>query len=92
MFLEKLVGKNKFQRGYAIIFVDDSKFFNQNRKNDGIYKYFRVAHNATGIPITGKIEKPTGDTDKNVIINGIYKIKWDEVNSKIRYAVIEILC
>ena len=89
MFLEKIVGKGKFKSGYAIIFVDDSNFYDQKRKIDGIYKYFRI-NNDTIEPITGKIQKPTGKKCKNVLINGNYQINWHQVNSKIRYAVIEV--
>lgn len=93
MFLEKIVGKGKFESGYAIIFVDDSNFYEPKRKLDGIYNYFRSDTPEPEV-ITGEIEKPTGKKCKNVLINGKYKVQWQKVfhqeNSKIRYAVIEV--
>ncbi len=38
---------------------------------------------------SGKIIKPTGKKDTEVIINGTYKSKWGTVNEGIKYTIIE---
>ena len=51
---------------------------------DGIYKYFRG-----GEPLHGKIVKPTGAKDQEVVIEGKYVIRWKELRDGRRYTWIE---
>ena len=52
---------------------------------DGIYKYFRA-----GEPLHGKIGKPTGSMDQEVMIVGKYVIRWQELANDRRYTWIEV--
>ncbi|MYD93796.1 MAG: hypothetical protein F4Y02_08905 [Chloroflexi bacterium] len=51
---------------------------------DGIYRYFRG-----GEPLHGKIVKPTGAKDQEVLIEGKYVIRWKELRDGRRYTWIE---
>ncbi len=51
---------------------------------NGIYKYFRG-----GEPLHGKIVKPTGAKDQEVVIEGKYVIRWKELRDGRRYTWIE---
>ena len=51
---------------------------------DGIYKYFRG-----GEPLHGKIVKPTGAKDQEVVIEGKYVIRWKKLKNGCRYTWIE---
>lgn len=88
-FLEKL--KNK-ESGFAatalLIFVDHSLFCCAGR-TDGIYGYFRNNRPNGVMPINGVINKPTGQQNDRVIINGMYTVNWVAVNDKQKYAFIE---
>lgn len=82
-FMEQLKDLG-FDSTYCITIVDkESKpFYEECRKNDGIYAYFRK-----GETISGKIPKPTGKKNTSVTIDGNYGIEWiDEGNWK-RYFI-----
>ena len=51
---------------------------------DGIYKYFRG-----GEPLHGKIVKPTGAKNQEVVVEGKYIIRWRELRDGRRYTWIE---
>jgi hypothetical protein len=82
-FLEQLV-RSRFSHSYFLMFVNDHLFYS-GEATHGIYSYFRE-----GIPITGRIQKPTGKRDKYVNIEGSYNVEWIRISKNLRYALIEI--
>ena len=75
------------------------KFLNSSQINlttSGIYKPFRT-ENLNQIPqLTGKIDKPTGEKNTNVTLEGTYEVQWQTFCSSNtcltnwRYCIIEI--
>ena len=51
---------------------------------DGIYRYFRG-----GEPLKGKIRKPTGAKDQEVMIGGKYLMRWRQLRDGRKYTWIE---
>ena len=82
-FLENL-RLNGFVKCWFVIVVDDPLFHSRGQKT-GIYQFFRA-----GIPIHGKIQKPTGAKDDMVNIIGSYPIIWNDIDKNRKYAVVEI--
>jgi hypothetical protein len=72
-----------FARTALHIFADDRPFFS-GPSNKVIYSYFRAAR-----PITGRIEKPTGDRNDHLQIKGSYVVSWLPVSSTTKYAFVE---
>lgn len=72
-----------FARAALLIFADDRLFF-AGPSDKVIYSYFRAAR-----PITGRIEKPTGDSNNHVQIEGSYVVSWHPVSSTTKYAFVE---
>lgn len=81
-FIEELHDAG-FSAAGLVIFVDDKLFY--NGRNDGIYGYFR-----SGIPIHGRIRKPTGGKDSETWVRGSYSVKWKQVLGAMKYAVIDV--
>lgn len=82
-FLEQLV-KYGFSAGYFLIIVDDHNFFEGDVPNP-IYKYFR-----RGTTINGTIQKPTGEKNVFITIDGNYSITWRPISNKLNYSLVEI--
>ena len=82
LFLEQLVMAG-FDSAYFIALVDDHLFY--EGKIGGIYGLFR-----NGQPITGLISKPTGRQDYSVLIEGSYTVKWQLIDSNLKYCIINI--
>ncbi len=72
-----------FSRTALLIFADDPCFWSGS--TSGIYGHFRG-----GRPITGHIQKPTGNKDQDLRIKGSYTIAWTPVSSDIRCALVEV--
>jgi hypothetical protein len=85
-FLEELKASNLFGKCYLIVVTDDSDFW-QGSKNDGIYAPFR-----NGIPLKGKIYKPTGigKNEKFYQISGKYHVAWNTLTNNFRYFSVEV--
>ena len=83
-FLEQLK-KAGFAKGYFIAFTDQTLFYEEGLNNGGIYEYFRK-----GKVLTGLIQKPTGNKDKSVTLEGKYKVEWNTVNEILKYMLVEI--
>ena len=73
-----------FSRTALLIFADDRPFF-AGPSEKVIYSYFRA-----GRPITGRIEKPTGDKNDHVEIKGHYAVSWLPVSGTTKYAYVEV--
>ena len=82
-FLEQL-HLSGFKRCYFLMVADHPLFYERGVKTS-IYKYFRA-----GVPIHGRIEKPTGAKDEAVEISGSYRINWNTIDERRKYAVVEI--
>ncbi len=78
-FLEQL-HSNGFTNNIFLAFTNDHNFWNDVGKEDTIYEMFRKRKKIEGI-----IRKPTGKKDEVIDLNGIYDIKWNPVNSELRY-------
>ena len=95
-FLEELKNYG-FDKCYFVVLVDDEKFYSKiNLTTSGIYKPFRT-ENLNQIPqLTGKIDKPTGQKNTNVTLQGTYEVQWqtfcssNTCLSNWRYCIIEI--
>lgn len=94
-FLEELrrKGNNPFQSAYAIVLVDDEKFYHMPSKGSGkkwVYKHFR----GVTLPLNaGEIyQKPTGDSFESVelSLHNDYRIEWIGSKNKLRYYIVEI--
>ena len=72
-----------FARAALLIFADARPFYAGS--GEGIYGFFR-----SGRPITGRIEKPTGDKNDHVQIKGSYVVSWLPVSAATRYAFVEV--
>ena len=71
-----------FENTFAVIFVDDSNFW--KGKPEGIYGYFRDQQT-----IEGSIKKPLAKNDEQIDLKGKYKVEWQGVNDKLKYAIIK---
>lgn len=80
-FVEQLKASG-FRRCYVVIFADDHLFYEGN--SDGIYGYFRE-----GRVLSGRVQKPTGKRDTEIILRGAYRIGWRAVKGPLRYTIIE---
>ena len=87
-----------FGRCFTVVLADDPKFFMRTgRESDSsIYNMFRTLYSdstsAESVPITNKIQKPTGNKDGNIcVIKGCYRPEWKHLGkSDIRYYIIEV--
>jgi hypothetical protein len=83
-FLEELKTIGGFQQAIFIALVDDRLFYEGNPA--GIYEHFRNSK-----PISGKIEKPTGNKNgKFVHIQGEYTVTWKPISDSRKYTMIII--
>jgi hypothetical protein len=80
-FAEELTAAGFSAAGLAV-FVDDQLFYGGSTK--GIYDYFRG-----GKPLHGRIQKPTGRQDYDVLVRGCYPIRWKPISGPLVYAVVE---
>lgn len=85
-FLEELKASGKFFQCFFIVVANDSNFW-QGSKNDGIYAPFR-----NGIPLKGKIYKPTGNekNEKFHQLSGAYHVAWNVLPNNFRYFAVEV--
>lgn len=92
-FLEQVVGKEKFKKGYFIAVASDPLFYKGGKTKEGIYKFFRTQNNDNNenINITGEIPKPTGSGGKPITIHGSYKAEWKQIKDDCFYCIIEIV-
>lgn len=82
-FLEQLV-KSGFNESYFIMFADDPLFYVE-KGGESIYKAFRAEK-----LIKGEIIKPTGKRDEKLILDGEYKIEWQNLPSKLKYFIVQV--
>lgn len=80
-FAEELNGAG-FQEAWVIIFAKDRLFYEGS--TNGIYAHFR-----DGKELHGVVGKPTGSRNEEVHIQGRYRVQWQSVVEKLRYACIE---
>ena len=80
-FLEEL-NVAGFSSCLFLAIVEQRPFYAGN--SYGIYRYFRG-----GEPLHGKIGKPTGAKDEEVMIGGRYVIRWKELRDGCKYTWIE---
>lgn len=81
-FLEQLV-KAGFKSAYFLALVDHRHFYSGSGK--GIYGHFR-----DGVPITGKIAKPTGVKNHEITIEGSYVVSWLRVSDETKFCLIRV--
>ncbi len=81
-FLEEIKVAGFFNCLFLAI-VEQRPFYSGNA--DGIYKYFRA-----GEPLNGKIGKPTGLRDLEVMIEGTYVIRWKELGDGRKYTWVKV--
>ena len=81
-FCEELVAAG-FSRSAFVVFAEDRLFYEGTP--EGIFSFFRG-----GMPLHGRITKPTGKKDEFVSISGHHTIRWNPVRGSLRYAVVEI--
>ena len=81
-FLEELKVAG-FSSCLFLAVVEQRPFYAGN--SYGIYRYFRG-----GEPLHGKIGKPTGAKDEEVMIEGRYVIRWKELRDGRKYTWVEI--
>jgi hypothetical protein len=67
-----------------VIFADDPLFYQGSK--EGIYAYFRG-----GKPLSGRIQKPTGRKDDEVVLHGAYSVGWRPISGSFQFAVIEVV-
>lgn len=72
-----------FTAACLVIFAEDHLFY--EGPQDGIYGYFRG-----GRPIHGRIQKPTGKKDAEVVVRGSYSVRWQPISGSLMYAVVEV--
>lgn len=77
-FLEQLVAAG-FEAGLFLMLVDDELFY-RGRDQAGIYRFFR-----RGLPIHGRIVRPTGQRDSWVEVRGSYPVRWSHLGGGISY-------
>ena len=82
VFAEQLK-RSGFNKAYLVIFAEDRRFY-EGGKQDGIYGFFRGGHR-----LSGAVRKPTGKRDSELVINGDYQIKWNDVKGSLKYTLIE---
>jgi hypothetical protein len=71
-----------FQATGLLIFADDRLFY--EGPSEGIYGFFRNGH-----PLRGKIQKPTGRRDDEVVLRGTYTIEWKPILGSLYFTLIE---
>lgn len=81
-FLEQLVSSG-FHSAYFLAVADHRHFYSGNR--EGIYGLFR-----SGVPITGKITKPTGTKDKEVNVIGSYTANWLQISGDTKFCLVQV--
>lgn len=81
-FLEQLVSSG-FDSAYFLAVVDHHHFYSGSV--EGIYGLFRG-----GIPITGKITKPTGAKDKEINIVGSYTANWYPILGSTMFCLLRV--
>jgi hypothetical protein len=74
-FMEQVKERIGFNQTFAVTLAIDENF-HKGQKIDGIYRYFR-----SNDVLTGKIQKPTGNPDKQktLEVKGRYKIQWKNI-------------
>ena len=80
--MEELKGKG-FSSTYCLTLVQKTNFYSGKKKN-GIYAFFRGKDH-----VHGKIVKPTGQKDEEIMIEGSYIIDWKGLGD-MRYYCVEI--
>ena len=83
LFAEQLCDAG-FREAFAIILVEHEGFYSGNRKN-GIYQYFREEAD-----LTGMVKKPTGNKREGIRIRDKYKIDWQQIRGKLKYALVHV--
>lgn len=81
-FLEQLKTEG-FTKAFFIAFADDRLFYEGN--GDGIYGYFR-----NGQGLTGELQKPTGNQNESVTVEGNYTVMWEPVDGMLKYMIVVI--
>lgn len=72
-----------FLNATFVVFAEDPLFYSGTV--DGIYRFFRSQS-----VLTGRVEKPTGKRDQEVVLRGAYRIRWQPVVGQLMYAVVEV--
>ncbi len=72
VFMEQLK-EFGFDNTACICVTTEPKLYLGKIRNDGIYRYFRGDNPSM---ITGRVDKPTGKTDKFLEIKGSYQVQW----------------
>lgn len=84
-FMEELMERG-FTKNCCVALVSSRPFY-EGINEKGIYRYFRIEHS-----VYGEVFKPTG-VEKNkesIMIFGKYNFKWQNLDEKRKYYVIEI--
>lgn len=85
-FMEEVQEIFGFTETFCVCLTNDSNFYEQKTKNDGIYQYFRKSNNL----ILGTIQKPTGDKNEFISLNRQHQIDWQELIGNYRHYIIKI--
>ncbi len=83
-FLEELKAQAGFKAACLLVLADDPLLYAAG-SIAGIYGHFRA-----GVPLQGKIPKPTGKSNKFVALNGCYKVQWHPIRNPLRYFYLEV--
>ena len=81
--LEQLV-MSGFGRSYFLMLADDPLFYS-GESTGRVYEIFRREH-----VIQGPIDKPTGASDKVVVLRGKYPFSWETVAGPVKYFLIGV--
>jgi hypothetical protein len=82
-FLEQLVSEG-FSESFFVMFAGDPLFY-INKGSSGIYLSFRKEK-----LMKGSIQKPTGNKDEAICLNGTYAIRWKEITNTLKYFVVKV--
>ena len=74
-FLEAVLRAGEADQGLCILLTYEKGFW-LGRKLDGVYSYLRRPH-----PLHGKIQKPTGNSDETVFVEGKYPLSWSDLGN-----------
>lgn len=82
-FLEQLIDSG-FICCYSVNLVEDRVFYNEYGNETGIYEMFRKNKK-----IEGLVVKPTGSKDMSYKFKNSYDIKWNGIDEKRKYFIVE---
>jgi hypothetical protein len=74
-----------FRAAGLVILADHHLFYQDQGQEKGIYAFFRG-----GQPLCGRVRKPTGCKDDEVVLRGTYSVQWKPISVRLQFALIEV--